>query len=181
MLKITVKGGEIFNEETFEVSYTKDTVLQLEHSLISLAKWESKWHKPYLEDMDKRTAEEYLDYIRCMTITQNVDPSVYTRLSYDNLMEIKNYMDDTMTASWFNDKQTPKSKQKAVTAELIYYWMISLQIPFECEKWHLNRLLTLIRVCNIENSPKKKMRKGDIYKQNRALNEARRKSMHTSG
>ena len=181
MLKIIVKGGEIFNEDTFEVTQVKDTVLQLEHSLISLARWESKWHKPFLEDMDKRTPEENLDYIRCMTISQNVDPEVYSCLSPENMLEIKNYMDDTMTASWFNETKNPKTKQKAVTAELIYYWMISLQIPFECEKWHLNRLLTLIRVCNIENSPKKKMRKGDIFKQNRALNEARRKSMGTKG
>ena len=181
MLEILVKGTEEYNEETNEITVSKDTVLKLEHSLISLARWESKWHKPFLEDMDKRTREEDLDYIRCMTISQNVDPGVYRRLSLQNMIEIRNYLDDTMTASWFNDKQTPKSKQKAVTAELIYYWMISLQIPFECEKWHLNRLLTLIRVCNIENSPKKKMRKGDIYKQNRALNEARRKSMGTRG
>lgn len=181
MLKIVVKGGEVYNEETSEISFTKDTVLQLEHSLISLAKWESKWHKPFLEDMDKRTPEEDLDYIRCMTITQNVDPSVYERLSIDNMLEIRSYLDDKMTATWISDKQGPKSKQKKVTAELIYYWMISLQIPFECEKWHLNRLLTLIRVCNVENAPKKKMKKGDIYKQNRALNEARRKSMGSRG
>lgn len=181
MLKIVVKGGEVYNEETSEISFTKDTVLQLEHSLISLAKWESKWHKPFLEDMDKRTPEEDLDYIRCMTITQNVDPSVYERLSIENMLAIRNYLDDKMTATWISDKQGPKSKQKKVTAELIYYWMISLQIPFECEKWHLNRLLTLIRVCNVENAPKKKMKKGDIYKQNRALNEARRKSMGSRG
>ena len=181
MLKIIVKGGEFFNEDTYEISQMKDTVLQLEHSLISLARWESKWHKPFLEDMDKRTAEENLDYIRCMTISQNVDPDVYLRLSQQNMLEIKNYIDDTMTASWFNENKNPKTKQKAITAELIYYWMISLQIPFECEKWHLNRLLTLIRICNIENSPKKRMRKGDIFKQNRALNEARRRSMGTTG
>lgn len=181
MLKIIVKGGEEYNEETCEITTLKDTVLQLEHSLISLAKWESKWHKPFLEDMDKRTPEEDIDYIRCMTITQNVDQRVYERLSIDNMLEIRAYLDDKMTATWISDKQTPKSKQKAITAELIYYWMISLQIPFECEKWHLNRLLTLIRVCNIENTPKKKMRKGDIYKQNRALNEARRQSMGSRG
>lgn len=181
MLEILVKGFEEYNEETNEVIVNKDTVLKLEHSLISLARWESKWHKPFLEDMDKRTREEDLDYIRCMTISQNIDSNVYRHLSLKNMIEIRNYLDDTMTATWFNDKQMPKSKQKAVTAELIYYWMISLQIPFECEKWHLNRLLTLIRVCNIENSPKKKMRKGDIYKQNRSLNEARRRSMGTRG
>lgn len=181
MLRIVVKGCEMFDEETFEVTQAKDTVLCLEHSLISLARWESKWHKPFLENMENRTYEEDIDYVRCMTITQNVDPTVYSRLSRENMKDIVEYMNDPMTASWFSDTKAPKGKQKAVTAEIIYYWMISLEIPVEFEKWHLNRLLALIKVCNIENAPKKRMRKGDIYKQNRALNEARRKSLGTRG
>lgn len=180
MLKITVKGRDFYDEETEEFVSSKDTVLHLEHSLISLAKWESKWHKPFLST-DNKTEEEMLDYIRCMTITQNVDDKVYLGLSAENIYEIKTYMEDTMTATWFNDRHNPKTRQKSVTAELIYYWMFSLGIPIELEKWHLNRLLTLIRVCNIENAPKKKMKKGDIYKQNTALNQARRQMMGTSG
>lgn len=180
MHKIVVKGREFFDERTEEFVSTKDTVLCLEHSLISVSKWESKWHKPFLSTQNK-TEEEMLDYIRCMTITQNVDNNVYYGLSQDNLMEIKNYMEDPMTATWFNDKNNPKSKQKSVTAELIYYWMISLGIPIELEKWHLNRLLTLIRVCNLENAPKKKMKRGDILKQNTALNQARRGMLGTTG
>ena len=180
MHKIVVKGREFFDERTEEFVSTKDTVLCLEHSLISVSKWESKWHKPFLSTQNK-TEEEMLDYIRCMTITQNVDNNVYYGLSQDNLMEIKNYMEDPMTATWFNDKNNPKSKQKSVTTELIYYWMISLGIPIELEKWHLNRLLTLIRVCNLENAPKKKMKRGDILKQNTALNQARRGILGTTG
>ena len=156
MLKIQVKGRELFDEETLTFISAKDTVLQLEHSLISLSKWESKWHKPFLNN-PQPTEEEMRDYIRCMTITQNVDPDVYYCLSDENLLAVKKYMEDPMTATWFNDKQNPKSRQKAITAELIYYWMISLGIPLEWEKRHLNRLLTLIRVCNNENAPKKKM------------------------
>ena len=180
MLKVRVKGKDFFNEDTNEFITTNDTVLQLEHSLISLSKWESKWHKPFL-NTDNKTEEEMVDYIRCMTITQNVDPDVYYGLSEANIIEIKAYMENPMTATWFSDKHNPKTRQKAVTAELIYYWMISLGIPFECEKWHLNRLLTLIRVCNVENSPKKKMRKGEIFKQNTSLNQARKQMMGTAG
>ena len=182
MLKVFIKGKELFNEETFRVIRTKDTTLRLEHSLLSLARWESKWHKPFLGNNEK-TELELLDYIRCMTIMQNgdVDPNVYYCLDSDNIQKIKDYMDDQMTATWFNEKNNPKSRQKTVTAELIYYWMISLQIPFECEKWHLNRLLTLIRVCNNENAPKKKMKKSDIYRQNSMLNEQRRKMLNSRG
>ena len=180
MLKIQVKGRELFDEKTLTFISAKDTVLQLEHSLISLAKWESKWHKPFLNN-EQKTEEEMCDYIRCMTITQNVDPDVYYCMSEENLLEVKRYMEDPMTATWFNDKNNPKSRQKAVTAELIYYWMISLGIPLEWEKRHLNRLLTLIRVCNNENAPKKKMSRKDVYKQNAALNEARKQKWGTTG
>ena len=180
MLKIQVKGRELFDEGTLTFISAKDTVLQLEHSLISLSKWESKWHKPFLNN-PQPTEEEMRDYIRCMTITQNVDPDVYYCLSDENLLAVKKYMEDPMTATWFNDKQNPKSRQKAITAELIYYWMISLGIPLEWEKRHLNRLLTLIRVCNNENAPKKKMSRKDVYKQNAALNEARKQKWGTTG
>lgn len=180
MHKVYVKGQELYDEKTGEFISTRDTVLQIEHSLISISKWESKWHKPFL-DTNNKTEEEMLDYIRCMTITQNVDDSVYLSLSSENLLSIKEYMEDTMTATWFNDKHNPKTRQKSVTAELIYYWMITLGIPVSFEKWHLNRLLTLIRVCNIENAPKKKMKTGDICKQNWTLNQARKSMMNSNG
>ena len=180
MLKIQVRGRELYDEATNTFMSANDTVLQLEHSLISLSKWESKWHKPFLTNTQK-TEEEMRDYIRCMTITQNVPDDVYYCMTEENLLTIKNYMEDPMTATWFNDQKNPKSKQKAITAELIYYWMFSLGIPLEWEKRHLNRLLTLIRVCNNENAPKKKMSRKDIYKQNAALNEARKQRWNTTG
>ena len=180
MLILKVKGIEMFDERTEEFLTTRDTTLQLEHSLISLSKWESKWHKPFL-GTDQRTNEEVLDYIRCMTITQNIDPNVYRCLTKKHFEMVDKYMEDKMTATWFSDDKNPKSRQKVVTAELIYYWMITLQIPFECEKWHLNRLLTLIRVCNLENAPKKKMSQKDVFKQNARLNAERKKLMNTTG
>ena len=180
MLKIKVEDGELFDEASYEFVSIEGRVLQLEHSLISLSKWESKWHKPFLNN-DKKTVEEIIDYIRCMTISQNVNPLIYNVLSRKNIEAVEKYLADPMTATVVKKTQS-RSKQRMITSELIYYWMVSFDIPFEpCEKWHLNRLLTLIDVCNIENSPKKKMRKGDIFKQNAQLNAARKKSLGTKG
>ena len=151
----------------------------MEHSLVSLSKWESRWHKPFLSKNDK-SGEEMLDYIRCMTITQNVPDEVYFALDTNELMKINDYLNDSMTATTIT-KQQGKSRGEIITSEIIYYWMISLQIPFECEKWNLNRLLTLIEVCNIKNSPGKKMSKSEIMRRNRTLNAARKQQMHTRG
>lgn len=183
MLQIVVPKKEFFNEETSEFIDIPETTLQLEHSLISLSKWESKWCKPFLSDKN-RTNEELLDYIRCMTVTQKVDPKIYLALSKDNLKEISDYINAPMTATWFHNREggpVGRRSSEVVTSELIYYWMISFGIPVEFERWHLNRLLTLIRVCEVKNSPGKKMSKKDIYSQNKALNEARRKAHHSVG
>ena len=180
MLHVTIPAIEFFDNSKNEFIEFKEQRLQLEHSLVSLAKWESKWKKPFL-GKDPKTAEETIDYIRCMTITQNVDPEVYQRIPNSCIEEIKNYIDDSMTATWFSEKNRPKNSSKVITAEIVYYWMIALNIPFECQKWHLNRLLTLIRVCDIENSPKKKMGKRDLASRNRSLNAARKKRLGTHG
>lgn len=180
MLKITIPATELFDEKTQTFITVKEQPLTLEHSLLSLSKWESKWHKPFL-GKEAKTFEQQLDYIRCMTITQNVDPSAYYALTQEQLKKIDDYIQDPMTATWFNDKNQPKSGKEVITAEIIYYWMKSLQIPFDCEKWHLNRLLTFIRVCNIKDAPEKKMSKREIYSRNRALNDARRKKYNTTG
>ena len=184
MLKITIPSIELFDETNQEFITTKEQTLQLEHSLVSLSKWESKWCKPFLSQ-DTRTVEETMDYIRCMTITQNVDPVVYNNISNEIIEQINEYIDAPMTATWFSEDRKGKGKGKTsseqITSELVYYWMISLNIPFECQKWHLNRLLTLIRICNIKNQPEKKMSKKAILSQNAALNAARRKKMNTKG
>lgn len=179
MLTITVPAVEMFNEKTQEFVQCKEQVLQLEHSLVSVAKWESKWNKPFLANNDK-TISETLDYIRCMTITQNVNPSVYNRLSRSNIEAINKYIDAPMTATTFSNNESGRSRE-IVTSELIYYWMISLNIPMECQKWHINRLLTLIRVCNVKNTPPKKMSRKEIMSRNAALNAARRKQLNSKG
>lgn len=179
-LKIPLTN-EGWDEEKQEFVEAKHCTLQLEHSLVSLSKWESKWHKSFLSNKDKSN-EEILDYVRCMTITQNVDPSIYFKLTNDNYKEIQQYIENPMTATYFSeDKNTKGTSREVITSELIYYWMIALTIPPQYEKWHLNRLLTLIRVCNIKNQPPKKRSKRDILSRNAALNAARRKQYNSKG
>ena len=180
MLRITIPAVELWDERKQEFIITKEQTLQLEHSLVSISKWESKWCKPFLSKQEK-TFEETLDYIKCMTITQNVDPEVYNYLTNKNIEEINNYINAPMTATYFSDEKTSKTSREQVTAELIYYWMIALNIPFECQKWHLNRLLTLIKVCSIKNQPPKKRSRKEIMSRNAALNAARRKQLNTKG
>lgn len=181
MLKITIPKTEAFDERTNEFIYTKEQTLALEHSLVSISKWESKWHKPYLSKQ-KKTFEETIDYLRCMTLTQNVDPQVYYCIPESEMRKVAAYIEDPMTATWFSDDEEMKGRQgRIVTNELLYYWMTAYGIPFECQKWHLNRLITLIRVCNEENKPKKKMNKNQILARNAKLNKARKAALHTRG
>lgn len=180
MLQITILPIELYDEEKSIFTYSKEQVLQLEHSLVSLSKWESKWLKPFLSKGDK-TTEETIDYIRCMTLTQNVDPIVYNYTSQDNINEVNNYINAPMTATTFRKMEKVITNREIITAEIIYYWMVSFNIPFECQKWHLNRLLTLINVCNIKNQPSKKMTPREILSQNRSLNASRRALLNTPG
>lgn len=178
-LKVQVPGVELFDELTNEFSYIKPCTFQIEHSLISISKWESKWHKPFFSK-DKKTTEEILSYIECMTITPNVDPMVYRSIPQKELDKISAYLEDPMTATWFKKDNKPGTRQ-VITSEIIYYWMVALQIPFECQKWHINRLLTLVRVCNEKNAPGKQMSRNDIYRQNAKLNAARRAALRSKG
>lgn len=181
MLSITIPASEEFDSSKNEFINRKEQTLQLEHSLVSISKWESRWHKPFLADKNPKSSEEILDYIRCMTVTQNVDPSTYLYLTRDNYEKIQRYIDDPMTATTFNDMQQNRPSREIITSELIYYWMIAYQVPVEFEKWHLNRLLTLIRVCSIKNTPPKKMSKREIINRNAKLNAARRKALNSKG
>lgn len=178
-IKVTL-GQEYFDYETEEFVEAESCVLQLEHSLVSISEWESKWNKPFLSNT-AMTDEETLDYIRCMTLTENIDPSVYEHLSTENVNQIQKYIEAPMTATTFSQDKSGKGGREIVTAELIYYWMIALTIPFECQYWHLNRLLTLIRVCNIKNQPPKKMSKREIMSRNAALNAQRRAQLNSKG
>jgi hypothetical protein len=182
MLQVTIPEQELWSEETEQFIYIKETKLQLEHSLISISKWESKYHKPFLDKKEK-TAREFIEYIKCMTLTQNIDPIVYEHIPGDILKEITDYIQDPMTATTFGKnakKGMPKAQNKVITSEVIYYWMCTLNVPVQFEKWHLSRLLTLIRVINEENSPTK-MNKKDIYAQNKSINAMRRAKHHSRG
>lgn len=183
MLKITIPPCKYWDSKR-EIFFTypeKPITLQLEHSLISLSNWEAKWNKPFLSKIEERTTEEMLDYVRCMTLTQNVDPNLYYYLPEPVIKKITDYINSPMTATTFSNTKNTAPSREIVTSELIYYWMLSYNIPFTCEKWHLNRLMTLIRICGIKNSPQKKMSANEIRSRNRSLNEARRKAMHSKG
>lgn len=181
MLELTIPiSPEGWDEEKQEFVEPTTQVLQLEHSLISLSKWESKWHKPFLATTNM-TPEETLDYVKCMTLTPNVDSDVYNHLTVDHISMVKAYIDNPMTATTFSEDKNGKKSREIITSEIIYYWMTSLQIDWQCQEWHLNRLITLIRVCNIKNAPQKKRSKRDIMSRNAALNAARKKQLNTTG
>ena len=180
MLQLKIPDIELYDELNNRFITRKGTVLTMEHSLLSLAKWESKWHIPFLTENDL-TVDQTIDYYRCMTITKNVNPDVYKNITNDISKEINKYIDDPMTATWFNNVSNNQTDKTVITAEIIYYQMISLGIPFECEKWHLNRLLTLIRVVSLKNSPPKKMSRDEIMAQQVRLNEERKAKLKTKG
>lgn len=181
MLTITIPATEVFDEIRGEFLYTKEQTLQLEHSLISISKWESRWCKPFIATQNK-TSEEVIDYVKCMTLNSNISDDVYRYMSKANLDRINKYIEAPMTATTFSEDKNGKRNREIVTAELIYYWMISLNIPLDpCQKWHLNRLLTLIRVCNIKNQPPKKKSRRETASSYAALNAARRKQHNSKG
>lgn len=190
-LTVKIPAMELYDPEKEEFFNVKETQLTIEHSLYSISKWEAKWKKPFLSA--EKNIEETLDYIRCMTINKNVDEFVYSFLPNTVIDQIQHYIDDPMTATTFGEQPKEQSKtvsktppkkiknKKIITSEEIYYQMTALNIPFECDKWHLNRLITLIRICAIRNAPPKKMGKKELMSRNRSLNEARKRAMHTTG
>ena len=179
MLEITIPETELFDGVSTFI-YVKKQTLRLEHSLVSLSKWESKWHKPFLSKK-RRTMEESIDYVRCMTLTQNVDPSVYKAITPAILQEVDAYIDAPMTATTFSNMKKDTGGGPKVTAEIIYYWMICHNIPFECQKWHLNRLLTLINVCNAKNQKPQRIPRSEQIALNRKINAANKRRWNTRG
>lgn len=180
MLSITIPENELWDESKQEFVLIPEQKIMLEHSLVSLSKWEMKWQKPFISK-EQKTMEETISYIKCMTITQNVNPIVYLGLTNENINTINKYIESPMTATWFSQSKKKKNSREQITSELIYYWMIALNIPFECQKWHLNRLLTLIEVCNVKNQPEKKQSLRSIMSRNAALNKMRRKQLNSRG
>lgn len=180
MLTLTIPAGRFFNEQTNEFIYTEEQTLQMEHSLVSLSKWEARWHKPFLST--DKTDEEIMDYIKIMTITKHVNPLVYSQLSQSHVNQIVDYINNPMTATTFRKDSEGGKNNRIVTAELVYCWMIMLNIPVEFQKWHLNKLMTLIRVCQAENSPNDKKRsQREINSRHAAINNARRQKHAKKG
>ncbi len=187
MIRITIPAGsskEFWDEKEEDFVYVeskKEQILQLEHSLVSLSKWESKWCKPFFSKKEK-SYDETIDYIKCMTLNKNINSDIYLLLTEDNIRQIYEYINAPMTATvFYNDPNENKGGRETITSELIYYWMIALNIPFECQKWHINRLMTLIQICKIKNTPPKKRSRQEIMSRNAALNAARRKQLNTKG
>lgn len=179
MLILDIPATEFFDDDKQEFIQTKSVALRLEHSLVSVSKWESKWKKPFLSAKGL-TSEQSIDYIKCMTMNQNVDPLVYNVISNEQMAEVSKYISEERTATTFNEHGGPPNRQ-VITSELIYFWMAQYNIPFECQKWHLSRLLTLIRIASIKNAPEKKMSQRAVMSRNQSLNAARRKAMRTKG
>lgn len=180
MLTIVVPGGKFWDEEIEKFLNVEETVLELEHSLVSLSKWESEFEKPFLGKDDK-TTEEVIAYIKAMTLTPNVQEGTYSRLTEENMQSINAYLEAKHTATWFRDVPGSKRQREIVTSEIIYYWMTILNIPFECQYWNLNKLLTLIRVCNEKSGKSKKMTRSEILAQNKELNAQRKAQLGTKG
>jgi len=181
MLVIVVEGKELFDDETQEFQKTEGFVLTLEHSLASVSKWESKYQKPFLESDDK-TSDEILDYIMFMGAGENIPRILVNQLTHENLIEINQYIESPYSATTFGSLPKQQAyRGEVITSELIYYWMVAFNIPFECEHWHLNRLFALVRICNIKNSPQKKMPRHEVAQRNRDLNAQRKAELGTKG
>lgn len=180
MLSLRVDDTQFYDEKLEKFITVKGQTLQLEHSLVSISKWEAKYKKPFL-NREKKSPEETLDYIRFMTITQNVNPLIYSALTNEQVIKVNNYIDDPMTATTIAKVEGKGGSARVITSEEIYYQMVAYQIPWEAQKWHFNRLLMLLRVCDEKNKPKKKIRKSDLARRNRSLNAARRAKSGSHG
>jgi hypothetical protein len=180
MLKLIIPSREYFNESTSTFESVEEFELELEHSLVSLSKWESKYQKPFL-DPNEKSGEEIIGYIEAMILTPIYPPDFYDRFDQSNLDQINAYIESKESATTFGQMPERRGRGETITSELIYYWMVAFNIPFECERWHLNRLFALIRICNIKNSKPRKMSRNEIAQRNRELNARRREKFNTTG
>jgi len=180
MLKLTIEGDEYFNDDAQTFEETQTVVFELEHSLLSVSKWESEYQKPFLSGTEK-TTDEIFGYVKAMVITPNPDLDALYRCSQENLDEVQAYIDSKQSATTFGEMPERKGQGEVITSELIYYWVVSFNIPFECQSWHLNRLFALVRICNLKNSKPKKMSRNEVAQRNRELNERRKAELGTKG
>lgn len=179
MLEIEVPETEYFDDATSLFVKRPGKILRFEHSLLSVSKWEAHFEKAFLSKAEK-TPEEMLNYIHYMRLDPGPISDLYS-LTKEHFVEINAYMNSKATATTFQDRASGRQSTEIITSELMYYWMTAYQIPFECETWHLNRLMALIKICSIKNAPQKKMRRSEILARNRTLNEQRLSKYNTSG
>lgn len=180
MLKLTFPPADFFDEDSQKFISLPGFELELEHSLLALSEWESKWEKPFLGE-SSLTPEETLDYVRCMIVTPEFPPDALDRLDDETVQQVVSYIERKMTATWFADSGSRGPRVETITSELIYYWMTTYQIPFECERWHLNRLMTLIRICDVKQNPPKKRSPEEVAQRNAEINRKRREQLGTKG
>lgn len=180
MLKLIIQTNEMFDEVTETFIDSDEVVLYLEHSLLSLSKWESEHEKPFLGPGEK-TPEEILSYIKAMIITPDYSEEILNKFNRTTFLKINDYIDSKQSATTFGEMPKVTGRREVITSELIYYWMVAFNIPFECEKWHLNRLFSLIRICNVKQSKPKKMSRSELAERNRHLNAQRKASLGTRG
>lgn len=180
MLKIIVPSMDLFNEEDNTFTTVPETIIELEHSLLAMSKWESKFQVPFLGSSPK-TNQEMLEYVRLMIVTPNYPENILSRLTSENYDSIKEYIESSQSATTFSNRSKAKGKPEIITSELIYYWMVAFTIPFECESWNLNRLFALIRICDIKNSKPKPMTQRELAERNRSINEQRKAKLGTRG
>jgi hypothetical protein len=180
MLRLNIEGEEFFDEQTNTFETVIDMVIEFEHSLISLSKWESEYQTPFLAS-GKKTPEEIFGYLKAMIISPDTDPDVLYRLPKGAIDKIQEYIDSSQSATTFGMMPERRGLGEVITSELIYYWMVAFNIPFECQYWHLNRLFSLIRICNIKNSKPEKMSRHELASRNAALNAKRRAELNTKG
>lgn len=188
MLKVTIParpGIEMFDEQTqsfISLPERKEQNLELEHSLESLSKWESKWCMAFISKNRELTHEQSIDYIRCMSLDDTIPVEVYSEIPDEIFAKIMDYINAPMTASVIPKINNRRPSSEVVTSELIYYWMVALNIPFEpCQKWHLNKLMTFIEVCSVKNAPPKRVGKRTLARQYADMNAARKKQLGTRG
>lgn len=180
MLKLTIGEQELFDEETKEFRTVGGITIELEHSLVSLSKWESEFEKPFLTG-DEKSTEEVKRYIELMILTPDYPTDVLEKLTPGDFSKINAYLDSKQSATTIYDRSKPKGPPQTITSELIYYWMIAFNIPFECENWHLNRLFALVKICGIKNAKPTKTSRGDLAQQRRELNAERKARLGTTG
>lgn len=184
MLKLTIPSEQDWDSEKEEFVYSDEIVLELEHSLVSLSKWEAFWEKPFMAPEEK-TTEEALGYIEMMCLTPDVPPEVFQKLSTEHIAKVNEYINAKQSATWFTEppgENKRVSRGPIITSELIYYWIFSAEnIDVSVETWHLNRLFTLLKVFNEKNAQPKKVKKADAAAQRRMLNEQRKAKHNTSG